>query len=152
MTIRLFSQTDLDAVARLCATLWPDGPFAEHRRELEEILEDEAPGPYPYRVFVADHAGVVVAFLLAGMRSHADGCDPAKPVGYIEGWFVDPAWRKQGVGRELVNAAESWARSEGCAEMASDTWLDNVESQRAHAALGYREVDRCVNYRKSLHE
>ena len=101
---------------------------------------------------MAGQDGAVVGFVLAGMRSHADGCDPVKPVGYIEGWYVAVAWRKQGIGRALVNAAENWARTAGCAEMASDTWADNVESQRAHAALGYQEVDRCVNYRKSLRD
>jgi aminoglycoside 6'-N-acetyltransferase I len=34
--------------------------------------------------------------------------------------------------------------------MASDTWQDNVDSQRAHEALGFEVVDRCVNYRKVL--
>ena len=34
--------------------------------------------------------------------------------------------------------------------MASDTWIDNTLSQRAHEALGYTVVDRCVHYRKSL--
>jgi aminoglycoside 6'-N-acetyltransferase I len=34
--------------------------------------------------------------------------------------------------------------------MASDTWIDNAESQRAHQALGFEVVDRCVNYRKRL--
>jgi len=47
-------------------------------------------------------------------------------------------------------AAEDWARSQGCVEMASDTWVDNDLSQRVHEALGYEVVDRCVHYRKTL--
>jgi aminoglycoside 6'-N-acetyltransferase I len=34
--------------------------------------------------------------------------------------------------------------------MASDTWIDNEGSQRAHEALGYEVVDHCVHYRKRL--
>jgi aminoglycoside 6'-N-acetyltransferase I len=34
--------------------------------------------------------------------------------------------------------------------MASDTWIDREESQRAHEALGFEVVDRCVNYFKRL--
>ena len=49
-----------------------------------------------------------------------------------------------------MHRAEAWAREQGCAELASDTWIDNEESQRAHAALGFEVVDRCVNYRKKL--
>ena len=37
-------------------------------------------------------------------------------------------------------------------ELASDTWIDNEKSQRAHEALGFEVVDRCVNYRKVLRE
>jgi aminoglycoside 6'-N-acetyltransferase I len=150
MTIRPLSPRDLDAVAGMCAALWPDGAVAHHRGELEAILRGTAGGAYPYRVFVADDDGRVLGFVLAGMRSHADGCDPAKPVGYLEGWYVDAASRKQGIGRALIEAAEQWARAAGCAEMASDTWADNEGSQHAHAALGYEEVDRCVHYRKRL--
>jgi aminoglycoside 6'-N-acetyltransferase I len=150
MTIRLLSPTDLDAVAGMWAALWPDGSLEEHRNELAAILQGTASGAYPYRVLVADHGGGILGFVLAGMRSHADGCDPATPVGYLEGWYVDPACRKQGVGRALIEAAENWARVQGCTEMASDTWADNAGSQNAHAALGYEEVGRCVNYRKRL--
>jgi len=35
-------------------------------------------------------------------------------------------------------------------EMASDALIDNELSQRAHEALGYEVVDRCVHYRKRL--
>ena len=47
-------------------------------------------------------------------------------------------------------AAEAWSREQGASELASDTWLDNAGSQRAHEALGFEVVDRCVNYRKPL--
>ena len=49
-----------------------------------------------------------------------------------------------------MQAAEDWARAQGCAEIASDTWLDHEDSQRAHLALGFEVVDRCVNFRKKL--
>jgi len=84
------------------------------------------------------------------LRSHADGCNPSRPVGYVEGWYVAESHRNRGIGRKLVAAAEDWARSQGCVEIASDTWIENEVSQRAHKALGYEVVDRCVHYRKTL--
>src|SRR5260221_10595408 len=75
---------------------------------------------------------------------------PSRPVGYVEGWFVAQEYRRQGVGAKLLAAAEDWARSHGCVEMASDTWIDNDVSQRAHEALGFEVVDRFVHYRKNL--
>ena len=49
-----------------------------------------------------------------------------------------------------MRSAEDWARAQGCLEMASDALIDNQASQRAHAALGFEVVDRCVNFRKAL--
>jgi SAM-dependent methyltransferase len=54
------------------------------------------------------------------------------------------------VGRALIAAAEEWSREHGCTELASDAWLDGEVSQRAHAALGFEAVDRCVHYRKRI--
>ena len=59
-------------------------------------------------------------------------------------------FRAQGVGKQLVQAAESWARGLKCVEMASDVLIDNDGSQKAHEAMGYKVVDRCVHYRKLL--
>ena len=81
---------------------------------------------------------------------HAEGCDASQPVGYLEGWYVDPAYRRQGVGAQLLAEAEAWARTQGCREMASDTWPENLISQRVHQALGFEETGRSVNYRKHL--
>jgi aminoglycoside 6'-N-acetyltransferase I len=92
----------------------------------------------------------LIGFLEVGLRSHADGCNPLKPVGYVEGWFVREAFRNQGAGRELMRAAEGWARAQGCVEIASDVLIDNPGSQRAHSALGFEVVDRCVHFRKTL--
>lgn len=55
-----------------------------------------------------------------------------------------------GIGKKLVRAAEEWARTQGCTEMASDTLIENELSQKAHQALSYTVVDRCVHYRRRL--
>jgi aminoglycoside 6'-N-acetyltransferase I len=85
----------------------------------------------------------------AQLRRYADGCDTS-PVGYVEGWFVDSDARRGGIGAQLIAAVESWAISQGCLEMASDTQLQNHVSQAAHARVGYGEVERVIRYRKRL--
>ena len=132
------------------ATLWPEGPLEEHASELEAILAGEWSRLFPYVVLVAEAGGALIGFAEVTLRSRAEGCDPAQPAGYLEGWYVADAHRRRRVGAELMRAAEDWARAQGCVEMASDTWLDNEASQRAHEALGYEEADRCVHYRKTL--
>jgi aminoglycoside 6'-N-acetyltransferase I len=143
--VRQGRESDRHALARMRTLLWPEASFEEHLQEL-----DRAGGSLPTVNLVAEDHGNVVGFVEAGLRSHADGCDTARPVGFIEGWFVDEAFRNRGVGRELMRAAEDWARAQGCVEMASDTWIDHEGSQRAHEALGFQVVDRCVHYRKAL--
>jgi predicted GNAT superfamily acetyltransferase len=54
------------------------------------------------------------------------------------------------VGAALVRAAEDWAGARGYLELASDAELDNFDSQRAHASLGFVEVGRAVLFVKAL--
>lgn len=153
MKIRPAKVSDRDQLAHLCEALWPSSSAAEHARELSLILEGNAAQvlTMPIEIFVADESdGTLVGFVEVDLRSHADGCNPSQPVGYIEGWYVVEDQRHQGIGKKLLEKAEDWARSHRCAEIASDAVIKNEVSQRAHEALGYEVVDRCVHYRKWL--
>ena len=151
--IRPAQTTDLEQLACLCEALWPKSSAGEHAQELQLILAGKTALvlTMPLAIFVAEgDGGRLVGFVEVDLRSHADGCNPSRPVGYIEGWYVIGDHRHRGVGRILLAKAEDWARSQGCVEMASDAIIDNDASQRAHEALGYEVVDRCVHYRKRL--
>jgi aminoglycoside 6'-N-acetyltransferase I len=148
---RLAEPSDRAELASLRFALWPDGPLDEHAAELDQIFAGQWSETYPYAVFVIeDPDAKLLGFAEVTLRSRADGCDPARPVGFLEGWYVGETHRRRGVGRALLAAAEAWARDQGCLEMASDTWIDSDVSQRAHEALGFEVVDRVVNYRKAL--
>lgn len=100
--------------------------------------------------FVAERAdGSLCGFVEVGSRPYAEGCE-SSPVGYVEGWWVDPDARRAGTGRALLDAAESWARGRGYTEIASDALLDNRLSHAVHARCGYVEVERIVTFRKPL--
>jgi aminoglycoside 6'-N-acetyltransferase I len=153
--IRPAQLSDHEQLLHFREALWPNSSAEEHSRELTLILEGKAVTTLPLIILVAElgsEAGdrILAGFLEVDLRSHADGCDPSRPVGYIEGWYVAEKHRHEGIGRKLLAAAENWARSQGCVEVASDTWIDNEVSQRVHEALGYEVVDRCVHYRKTL--
>ena len=151
VTIRKAAPTDRLQVAAMRVALWPDGPFEEHLDEFDKLMATEVSGTLPAATFVAEYTkGVLVGFLDAGMRSHADGCDVRQPVAYVEGWYVREDLRNCGIGRGLVHAAEDWAREQGCREMASDALIDNPQSLAAHEALGFEVVDRCYHFRKAL--
>lgn len=151
VSVRLAQISDRESLAQMRASLWPDTSAEKHDREVVALLSGTAALTMPLAIFVAvANEGRVVGFLEVDLRSHADGCSPAQPAGYIEGWFVAECYRQQGTGKKLVEAAEDWARGHGCVEIGSDALIDNETSQRAHEALGYEVVDRCVNYRKTL--
>ena len=137
-------------LAKLMATLWTEGNAEEHRCEAEMLIRTRKCGTQPGTVFVAEENEQLIGFIQAGLRSHADGCDPAQPVGFIEGWFVREDSRERGIGRSLMQAAVDWSRGMGCKEMASDAVLDNPGSHSAHTALGFDIVDRCVHFRKRI--
>jgi aminoglycoside 6'-N-acetyltransferase I len=144
-TIREPADEDRPEWLRMRLALWDDCPVEEHEQEMNEYLEG-----CDHKVFLAARPdGGLCGFLEAAIHPWAIGCDH-RPVGYIEGWYVDPDVRRQGVGRALVEAAEAWARTAGCRQMASDTQDENRTSQNAHGALGYQETYRLVYFKKDL--
>jgi aminoglycoside 6'-N-acetyltransferase I len=150
-TVRQAQISDQHDLAKMRELLWPDSSIEEHRKEVDAVLRTGRYGTLPMAILVSqDGGGALTGFLEVGLRSHADGCDTAQPVGFVEGWFVHEAFRRQGIGKALMQFAEEWARSHGCQEMASDTWIDDERSQRTHQALGFEVVDRCVHFRKTI--
>jgi aminoglycoside 6'-N-acetyltransferase I len=144
-TIRRATYADKSDWLRMRQGLWPEVPIQYLDFDLDDRLADP-----DYAVFIAwrEDTGPV-AFIEAGLRDYGEGCETS-PVGYIEAWYVDEHIRGQKLGKELVYMAEGWAREKGCAEMASDTWLENEASIAAHLKLGYWEAERLVHFVKRL--
>lgn len=148
MTIRPLQPADLDAWRRMRARLWPECAGEQSDREMAAILGDAG----RQAVFVAEgEDGGLCGFVEASIHPHAIGCE-TNPVGYVEGWWVDAAVRRQGVGRALLAACEAWARGKGAREMASDCLVENETSYLAHRASGYRETGRLVHFAKRIAE
>ncbi len=131
---------------RMRTALWPEVPD-DHPGEIRAYFE--RPPARSVTLVAALAGGGLAGFLEAGTRTFAEGC-ASSPVGYIEGWWVEPAHRRRGIGQALVAAAEAWAQQLGCIEMASDAERGNAGSRAAHSALGYAEVAEIVCYRKTL--
>lgn len=144
--VRPLAEKDLSDWFRLRKLLWDESTDEEHRAEMLDIYEHTE----TQFVLVAEiESGKLVGFLEASIRPFVEDCH-SDHVGYLEGWFVEPEYRKHGIGRRLVKAAEEWARGKGCAEMASDAEVGNDSSLRAHQKLGYEETSRLVHLRKDL--
>jgi aminoglycoside 6'-N-acetyltransferase I len=148
MLIRSYAPADHAEWLRMRRLLYTDLRPADEARDAAEWL---ARPDVVVLVAVRPDGVGLAGFAELGARDYADGCETS-PVAYLEGWYVDADVRRQGVGAALVRAGEAWARARGHRELASDALLDNVTSQRAHAALGFAEVERSVKYRKALGE
>jgi len=72
------------------------------------------------------------------------------PVGYLEGIFIEDAYRRKGFAKQLLTACETWAKEQGCTEFASDCELTNTESLKFHLGLGFEEANRVICFKKKL--
>jgi aminoglycoside 6'-N-acetyltransferase I len=145
-SVRPLRETDLNAWFRLRQMLWDGSSEQNHKTEMLDIIEH----PESQLILVAQvDTGELVGFLEASIRPFVEDCH-TDSVGYLEGWYVEPRFRRMGIGRQLVKAAENWARQRGCTEMASDAELGNDVSLTAHLGLGYDETSRLVHLRKDL--
>lgn len=125
--------------------LWPDCPGQRHALEMEQIWESKGV------VFMAQREnGSLCGFVEISVRHDPVPGASINPIPYVEGWYVDADCRGQGIGGQLLESAENWARSRGFEQIASDAVLENERSIRAHLSLGFRETSREVHFIKSF--
>lgn len=144
-TIRALAPADVSSWRSLRHALWPHASADDHARETEQLLAE----PFRYAMVIAvSFKGEALGFAEAAVRhDYVNGCDNS-PVLFLEGIYVVPDMRRQGIARALCAAIEQWGASHGCAEFASDSAIDNVDGQALHRALGFDETERVVFFRK----
>ena len=147
MNIRPVEKTDIDEWVRMRNLLWPSNNN-KHLQEIDEFFNGSQ--VHIKKAYVAENGGNhLLGFIELNIRNYAEGS--IKPeVPYIEGWYVDPGYRNKNIGRLLVETAEKWVKSIGYDEIASDSEIDNINSIKAHKALGFEEVERSVCFLKKL--
>lgn len=145
IVIRPMQAGDLAAWARMRSALWPDDPALPHIDDVAGLLHDERSWSF---LAEADD-GTPAGFAEVTLRTCANGCD-SQPVPFLEGIWVEPAFRRQAVGAALVRHIGSFLAARGFHELGSDTGIDNEQSQAAHGSWGFAEIERVVCYRKLL--
>lgn len=143
-TIRPATAADAVAWAQLRLGLWPDAD--DPLETLVAALAEDAGA-----VFLACAAGgQAIGFAEVRLRhDYVNGTD-SSPVGFLEGWYVQPQWQGRGVGRALLAAVRAWTRDAGCRELASDSRVEDVQTHAAHRACGFEETERVVYFRMPL--
>jgi aminoglycoside 6'-N-acetyltransferase I len=146
ITIAVATKADAADWAAMRQALWQKDNPGIHAANIAQLLAD----PGDTINFIARADGLAAGFAEAGLRHDYVNGTESSPVAFLEGIYVEPAFRRTGVARLLVQAVEHWARQLGCSELASDTGLANVASQHLHNALGFSETQRVVYFRKRL--
>jgi len=157
MSFNLITRCPLEARVVRCTTadqrwtecraeLWPETAAVEHHNEVAHLLR----AANPFVAMLALVSDKVVGFAEVLLRRDpVNGCETS-PVAFLEGIWIAPSYRRRGVARLLIAAAEEWARELGCAEFASDALIDNIASRAFHTASGFVETERVVYFRKLL--
>ena len=145
MHIRIAEQGDIPVLTELALRLWPDHDREEMRGEMTEIrAKDDA------AFFLAWEGDAPVGFAQCQLRhDYVEGTETS-PVGYLEGIYVDGDHRHRGIAKALLAACESWAKTKGCREFASDCELENTASLRFHLDMGFTEANRIICFTKRI--
>jgi len=148
-TIRRLSAADRAQWAALRTALYtdadPDTEPAHLAAEIDAMLARD-----DWATFGAETGDrALVGLIELFERNVAESCETS-PVTYVEGLWVAPQWRRQGLARQLLQAGMDWGRSRGRSEIASDVQIANLLSQAVHRRLGFEETERLVTYRMDI--
>ena len=136
---------DIMTLAGFAMKLWTGHSFTEMANKFKKLIScDHAV------CFIQYVDGKAIGFAQCQLRNdYVEGTD-SSPVGYLEGIFIEDAYRKHGYAKELLKACEAWAKGKHCAEFASDCELENDDSLRFHMAMGFEEANRIICFRKDI--
>lgn len=139
MTVRRARVEDAERIGELMRQLGYDAHATEIARRIERRDGDRA-------VFVADAGAAALGWTAVCVE---EGFVEGRQA-WIEGFVVDERARSGGIGAQLLDAAEAWARRRGCSVMRVQS---NVVRERAHGFYerhGYEKIKAQFAFRKPL--
>ena len=130
LTIRSANKGDAASVATLLTELGYPQESDVTTRALQSVLEDPK-----QTAFVAELAGVVVGLAAVTTLFYFH---LGQPIARLASLVVSTEVRSQGVGRQLLRAAERWAAEQGCAEIELTSSMRREQAHRFYEHEGYR--------------
>ena len=106
--IQRATEHDTEVLAGLAVLLWDNHDVAELRDEFAEILKSEEAA-----CFLACEAGVPLGFAQCQLRHDYVEGTQTSPVGYLEGIFVQPAFRHRGLANRLLGLVRAGQGKKG---------------------------------------
>jgi GNAT superfamily N-acetyltransferase len=132
---------DVASVLPLLAQLGYEMTLAEAARRVRDVLATPE-----HSVLVAETAGRIVGLLHVFARPAIE--NPREAV--VEAIVVDAAFRRAGLGRSLMAAAEHWGSERGCRSVVLSSNVVRAPAHAFYAALGYRVSATAHIFRKPL--
>ena len=139
--VRRARDTDARDIARLTAQLGyaEDADATADRLSRVLRLPDQC-------VLVADADGRVAGWLHAAVSQPLD-CDRFVTV---VGLVVDAGHRGSGMGRQLMEHAEQWARTQGCAFVRLTSSAARTRAHQFYERIGYTNIKTQYSFAKAL--
>ena len=135
----------IPTIASMAIQMWDENTLEGLEENFEEIMSNGESA-----IFLLELEGKAAGFAQCQLRhDYVEGTD-SSPVGYLEGIFIEEAYRKQGHAKELLKRCEEWAKEMNCTEFASDCELDNEVSLAFHLKMGFLEANRIICFTKVI--
>ena len=136
---------DIDYLKTMGRLLWTKST----EDDLEKSFKDTFASPKEIAFVSQSETGELTGFAIISVRTDVEGAT-SSPVGYLEGIFVYPGYRKQEVGRHLVELGEKWCVGKGCKQIASDTAISTSDSTEFHTNIGFHVTSKDNCFIKNL--
>ncbi len=140
--IRECQRSDADAIALLSAQLGYAVPLDEMQRRLSHVSND----PNHAILVACLESGEVIGWIDVGIVFHLQSgayCE-------IGGLVVSDSVRGQGIGRELVAAAEQWAAARGMEKVVVRSNAIRADAHRFYLRESYTMIKTSAVFEKKL--
>jgi len=118
IVIRVATPADATAWESMRRELWPDGA-QDHEPEIAAFFGGHVFQDLCALLMAESQSGDILGFAELSVRNDLPELE-GKRTGYVEGLFVSPEHRHNGIARKLLRASRDWARQQGCIAFASD--------------------------------
>ena len=136
------TENDFPLWQKMRQEIYPVLSDERHKLEMAKILSSED----WYCQFIMNDAYEPIGIIELSFRNIVNGC-LSSPVPYVEGVYIQPEHRRQGLGRKIMAHLIRWCKEEGYSELATDTELADGQAQEFYRAIGFLETDRMVTFR-----
>lgn len=141
-SVRLAGPGDYDKIADLAGQLGYPSTGSQIRIRLDAMANSSQYAVYVVQLPGGQIGGWIGLFVFHSVEQ--DNC-----VG-ISGLIVDQQIRSRGIGKVLLDAAEEWARSQGCTAISVHSNVTRERAHRFYTNNGYRHIKTQNLLHKSL--